>query len=133
MGLEIEMALEMNAVIQDVCMRLDRDVFLCGYVGMERQDGFHQSFGGYVLGGVPDAKAGRHNEQPNLAAMWMVGVMRAAGVDDYSKAVGKAVRIRLDKEGFGGSIEAIGHIIKDDRWFVPREAFDAASSDKEAA
>jgi hypothetical protein len=114
---------EMNAQIESATMRIDRDAFLCGWVHVKRADGFSQGFGGHVLGGIPGIKAGEHGTQRNLAAMWLVGVMRAADVDDYAKAVGKIVRIRVDKSGFGGSIVAIGHPLEDDRWFTPEEAF----------
>lgn len=116
---------EMNAVIDSVCIGLERGAFLTGWVQVNRADGFSQGFGGTVLGGVPSAKAGNHAEQQNIAAMWLVGVMLAADVEDFTKAVGKAVRIRCEP-GFNGKIIAIGHIIKDDRWFCPDEAFAGA-------
>lgn len=122
-------AIEMNARIESASMTLDRDIFLCGWIHVERADGFHQGFGGFVLGGTPDCNAGRNEQQGNLAAAWLVGIMRAAGVTDYAKAVGKIVRIRVDKEGFGGKIVAIGHALKDDRWFTPKEALAALAQE----
>lgn len=112
----------LNAVISSVDMRLEREMFLCGNVYLKRADGFSQGFGGYVLGGVAGCKAGNHHSQPNLAAMFLVGVMQAADVTDYAKAVGKAIRIEVEP-GFNGKITGIGHIIKDDLWFRPEELF----------
>lgn len=127
----MDACIEMNAVIESVRIGMERDIFLTGYVYLNRQDGFHQGFGGFVIGGAPDCKAGHHDDQKNLAAMWLVGVMRAAEVDDYTKATGKAIRIRLSGKDWGAKIVAIGHIIKDDRWFSPEESF--KSADGEAA
>lgn len=119
------MAVEMNAKIESAAFTLDRGCFLCGWVHLERADGFHQGFGGFVLGGTPDCKAGRHGLQGNLAGAWAVGIMQAAEVEDYAKAAGKIVRVRIDKEGFGGTIIGIGHALKDDRWFIPKEVFES--------
>lgn len=115
--------IEMNARIESVSLQLDRGVFLCGWLQLSRADGTSQGFGGYVLGGMPEAAAGRHAEQPNLAAAWCVAVMRAADVENYVEAAGKIVRIRIDQPGFNGRIIAIGHALKDDRWFQPERDF----------
>ena len=81
-----------------------------------------------MLGGSPDVAAGKHDEQKNFAAMWLVGVMRAAEVDRLTDAKGKAIRIRLSDKKWGAKITAIGHIIKDDRWFTPSESFRAGAT-----
>ncbi len=122
-------AVVLNARIESVSIGLDRDAFLCGWVRVEKQDGFHQGFGGFVLGGIPGTKAGRHSEQRNLAAEWMVGVMRAADVEKYQDASGKIIRVRMCGDGFHATISAIGHAIKDDRWFCPAEAFKKMGAD----
>ena len=121
--------IEMNAQIEKISIGLDRGFALCGWVHVKRQDGFHQGFGGFVLGGLPDSGAGRHGAQKNLAGEWLVSVMRAADVEDYSKAVGKVIRIRLDGEGFGSTITAIGHPLDEDKWFEPKSKFAEMTKD----
>lgn len=116
------MSIEMNARITKASVTLDRGAFLCVWVHVERADGFSQGFGGHILGGVPSAAAGRHSEQKNLAAEWLVSIMQVGEVEDFSKLEGKIIRIRLDKPGLGATIIGIGHPLKDDRWFVPTEA-----------
>jgi hypothetical protein len=107
-------------------MQIDRDFVLCGWVHLEF-DCSGQGFGGYALGGVGDDKTvcARHAEQPNLAAEWLVGVMRAAGVKNLSDCAGKVVRI--GKQDEWATIDAIGHAVKNDRWFEPKKAFEALS------
>lgn len=48
------------------------------------------------------------------------------GVSEWEKLQGKTIRVRSYVPGFRGSIEAIGHIIKDD-WFFPRDDFSGFS------
>ena len=118
-----------NARIESHQLVLDRGFALSGYLMLERADGGHQGLGGFVLGGISYSKAGQHAQQGNFAAAWIVGVMRAADVEDLAQAVGKIVRNELDHEGFGGTIQAVGHALKDDRWFNPREVFQAMQSE----
>lgn len=111
-----------NAIIDSVTMKIERGCFLSAHVFVNYGDSGGQGFGGFVLGGTPGVPAGQHLEQVNLAAMWLIGVMRAAGVDDYMQAPGKAIRVQKS-DGWGGMIEGIGHITKDDRWFFPANEF----------
>lgn len=83
-------------------------------------DGSGQGFGGYVLGGNPfdtSAVCARHEEQRNLAADFIGGVMAVADVEKFSALTGKVIRVR--RESPFGAIEAIGHAFKD-RWYEPR-------------
>lgn len=112
-----------NGIIREFRIGFDRDIFLSAWVFIEHQDGGHQGFGGYVLGGTKDCRAGNHAEQGNLAAEWLVGVMLAADVEDYTKIVGRAIRVKRDSDNFNANIVGIGHILKDDRWFEPKAAF----------
>ena len=48
--------------------------------------------------------------------------MEVAGVSSWDKIPGKAVRVRLDGEGPGSLVQAIGHITKD-IWFEPKKEF----------
>jgi hypothetical protein len=87
--------------------------------------GSGQGFGGYILGGAPSAAAGKHAKQPNYAAEFIIGCLRAADVGRFSDLPGKTIRVQLSEDGLGGKIIAIGHIVKDDRWFNPAEAFES--------
>ena len=83
-------------------------------------EGSGQSFGGYVLGGNPfdtTAVCARHEEQRNLAADFIGGVMAVADVEKFSELTGKVIRVRRDSPF--GTIQAIGHAFKD-RWYEPK-------------
>jgi hypothetical protein len=77
--------------------------------------GSGQGFGGYTLY-LP--KSYKNHGGPNYAGHFLYRVMQVAGVTDWSKVVGRSIRVRATRTG----VEAIGHIIKDD-WFCPREDF----------
>src|SRR5690606_4184921 len=86
-------------------------------------DGSGQGFGGYVLGGNPfdtSAVCARHEQQRNLAADFIGGVMAVADVEKFSNLVGKVIRVRRDEPH--GTIVAIGHPFKD-RWYEPKARF----------
>ena len=114
---------EQNAVIESTSLQLDREVFLSAWLHLDYGNGAHQGFGGYVLGGTPEAKAGDHKSQPNLAAEWIVSILLVAGVSKWSDLPGKTIRVRREgSEGdWSGDVIAIGHIVKD-LWFNPKEA-----------
>lgn len=111
-----------NAIIESATIRLDLGCFLCPWVFLD-YGGSGQGFGGYVCGATKDAKAGDHKNQPNLAAEFIVRCLEAAGVEEWSKLAGKTIRVKKTDEW--GDIVAIGHIVKDDKWFSPREVFDS--------
>lgn len=117
-----------NAIISGAALVIERGFILSGWVYVDMDNG-SQSFGGFVLGGIGDAKCADHANQPNLAAIWLAGVMTAAEVDDFSKLTGKVIRIGKNDEW--GSIEAIGHPVKP-YWFNPRAEFDALRADEGA-
>lgn len=108
-----------NALIESATVRMDRDVFLSVWLMLD-YGGTHQGFGGYVLGGDPSTLAGRHSEQKNLCAEFIVSCLRAGGVDELHRLAGKTIRVKK-KGNAWGDILAIGHIVKDDRWFWPRK------------
>ena len=122
-----------NAVINSVRIGFDRDCFLCVWVFVDHAGGGTQGFGGYVLGGTPDCKAGDHANQRNLCADFIVGCLRAGDVETFDKLVGKAVRVMREDASWGASIIGIGHIIKDDRWYNARDRMKELSTEGGAA
>ena len=110
-----------NAVISAAGIRVERGFFLTSWLDLD-YGGAGQGYGGFVLGGLPGTEAGKHAEQANIAAEWIAGVMRAAGVDSWADLPGKPLRVKLSSPGLAGRIEAIGHFIHEDRWFDGREA-----------
>jgi hypothetical protein len=119
-----------NAIIDSATIGFSRGFILDSWVQLNYESG-SQGFGGFVLGGTPDAKAGDHSG-PNIAAEWIVSILRAADVDTWSALPGKSVRVRRG-EGWGGKVLAIGHITKSDRWFCPEERFTAMLAERAKA
>jgi len=78
-----------------------------------------QGFGGYSLY-LP--KSCSHHKLLSPAGHFIWRCMQIAGVSDWSKLSGKAIRVSSERGGFGGTINGIGHITKDD-WFFPSEDF----------
>lgn len=79
-----------------------------------------QGFGGYVLYAPQNWK---HHKLLSAAGHHIWRLMKVAGVDDWSKMKGRAIRVKV-KDGL---IKGVGHIIEDD-WFIPSE--DYATIDK---
>ena len=115
-----------NAIIKSARITIDRGFVLSAWVDLD-YGGSGQSFGGFVLGGVGDATCAKHKEQPNIAAEFIVGVMQAGDVESWHDLPGKTIRVRRSEPGVSGMIVAIGHIVREDRWFNPTERFAALS------
>lgn len=109
---------ECNAVVDDATIRIDRGFALSMWLTLN-YGGSIQGFGGWVLGGTPDAACGKHAEQKNLAAEWIVSCLRVCGVESVSECAGKVVRVRQTRPY--GEVIAIGHAVKD-IWFDPKVA-----------
>ena len=112
--------IERNAVIESVTLSKDDHGLLTSYIGLDYGDSGHQGFGGYALYLPTSFKHGKVDN--GFAGHWIWRVMEIAGVGKWDQLKGKTIRVRLDKDGFGGSIVAIGHIVKDD-WFNPSVDF----------
>jgi len=106
-----------NAVIESAEIQLSRGFALDCWLHLRFGSG-GQGFGGYVLGGT-SGEAGKHSEQPNIAAEFICAVLVAAGVESFSALNGKTIRIAKDSPR--GTIKAIGHIVDRDKWFDPSE------------
>ena len=109
-----------NAVITGAAIQIDHGFALSVWLFLD-YGGTSQGFGGYVLGGTSGAKCANHAEQPNIAAEFIVSCMRAGDVESFSALKGKTIRVKVNGDCSARNIVAIGHIIKDDRWFNPQE------------
>lgn len=109
-----------NAVISSTDLTIADHGLLSGWVFLD-YGGSGQGFGGQSLYLPKSFK--HHKGQVNYAGAWIFRVMEVAGVEHWKDLVGKTIRVRLTNEGLGGTIESIGHIIKDD-WFDPKQEFE---------
>lgn len=103
-----------NAIIESTSLSFGgREILEC-FLNLDYGDS-EQGFGGYVLY-LP--KSYSHHEIKSFAGHFLYRCMEIAGVADWDKMKGKAIRVRCEDS----YIEAIGHIIKED-WFCPKEDF----------
>lgn len=86
--------------------------------------GSGQGFGGYSLYLPKDFT--HHGIDAGYAGHFIFRCLEVAGVDKWEDLKGKTIRVMHDKEGIGGKIIAIGHIVKDD-WFNPSIDFKSQS------
>ncbi len=108
---------EKNAVIKSVKISNDDHGLLSAWLNLD-YGGLGQSFGGYALY-LPQSYK-NHDPQANYAGHFIWRVMEIADVTEWSKMVGKTIRVRAEHS----KIHAIGHIVKDD-WFSPSDDFKA--------
>lgn len=105
-----------NAVIESAEITSGERGFLDAWIHLD-YGGSGQGFGGFVLY-LP--KSFSHHTIESPAGHFIFRVMEIAGVSDWSKLKGRTIRVR--KESEFGTIQAIGHIVKDD-WFEPKVDF----------
>jgi len=100
-----------NAVIKSASLS-KKEGFLTVWLDLELEGGCGQGFGGTCL----------HNPTKKAAidyiAKYIYTLLEVAGVDDFSKLSGKAIRVSYDTNRWGESIKSIGHITKD-IWLDP--------------
>lgn len=100
-----------NAIIEDVRMTTADHGCLSIWLTLN-YGGSGQGFGGYALYLPPTWK--HHDRKNGYAGHFIWRCMEIAGVDDWSKMVGKTIRVKADCS----KVHAIGHIVTDD-WFEP--------------
>jgi len=108
-----------NGIIESATITNDEHGILSAWVFVD-YGGSGQGFGGYVLYLPKDFS--HSTNQRNYAGHFIWRVMEAAGVSEWSKLKGRAIRIEKNAE-YSGPIIAIGHIIKD-VWFNPKTEFE---------
>jgi hypothetical protein len=109
-----------NAVIESASITSDDHGLLSAWLTLD-YGGSGQGFGGYSLY-LP--KSFKHHTMLSPAGHFIWRVMEVAGVTNWDHLKGKTIRVRTDSDSeFGGFIEAIGHIVKED-WFCPKEDFE---------
>lgn len=108
-----------NAIIESVSIDDGDRGLLTAWLTLD-YGGSCQGFGGFSLYLPKDYK--HHTMQVNYAGHFIYRCLQIAGVSSWDKLKGKTIRVKSDKEGLGGKIIAIGHIVKDD-WFNPSEDF----------
>ncbi len=102
-----------NAVI--ISATFTNEPVLSAWVHLDYGDS-GQGFGGHLLYAPKGWKA--HSQPGDYCGHFIWRVLQIAGVDEWAKLPGRTVRVKASR----GSVEAIGHIIKDD-WFDPTVEF----------
>lgn len=115
----------MNAKITNVSMTMRDHGVLTIYLTVEGA-GWGCNVGGYVIGkGYLGAEKFEGSAKGVEA---MMRIMDTVGVDRWEDLTGKYVRI--ESEGWGGTIHKIGNIIKD-KWFDMKEFFSEGEKNNE--
>lgn len=113
-----------NAVIESAVITNDEHGCLGAWLFLD-YGGSGQGFGGYALY-LP--KSFKHHTLLSHAGHFIWRCMEIAGVEKWDQLKGKTIRVKTDSDSnWGGSIVAIGHIVKDD-WFEPQTDFAKAEA-----
>lgn len=103
-----------NAIIERVSLHT-REGYLTMIIGLKFAGGSYQQFGHYALY-LPEHYD--NHELKTIAGDFIFNCLEVAGVNDFDKLVGKAIRVKRNDL----SIKAIGHITED-LWFCPSEIY----------
>lgn len=110
-----------NAIIESATITNDDHGLLTAWLYLD-YGGLIQGFGGYALY-LP--KSFKHHALESCAGHFIFRVMEIAGVSEWGKLPGKAIRAGIEN----GLVRSIGHIVKDD-WFCPAEDFEQGKDEK---
>lgn len=108
-----------NAIITSAAITNGDHGCLSAWVHLD-YGGAGQGFGGYALY-LP--KSYTHHNIQSIAGHFIWRVMEMAEVSEWSKLLGKTVRVKSSRS----HVQAIGHIVKD-KWFDPAEEFKGAKN-----
>lgn len=109
-----------NAIIESTSIDMGGRGLLQAWLHLDYGDCSHQGFGGHILYLPKDFK--NCTCKGDFAGHFIFRCLQITGVESWKEVSGKAIRVKLDKEGLSGRIIGIGHITKDD-WFFPEEDF----------
>jgi hypothetical protein len=104
-----------NAKITSTSLGLENGI-LTAYLYLEMGIG-SQGFGGYALDSWNAGKNRRIGV--SYGAEFILQILNTVGVENWEDLPGKHIRVKRS-EGWVGSIEAIGNIVKD-KWFDPKK------------
>jgi len=110
-----------NAIITKATITNDDHGLLSAWLSLD-YGGSGQDFGGYALylPFAPNPKDFKNSiNQKNYAGHFIWRCMEVADVTEWSKLVGKTIRVKAEHS----KVHAIGHIVKDD-WFDPSADFE---------
>lgn len=110
-----------NAKITGVSLTMADHGCLTFYVILEG-NGWGCGFGGYCIGhGSTGWKENEFTAESGDGLVSMMRIMDTVGVDKWEDMKGRYVRCKID--GWGSSIDEIGHITKE-KWFNIRKFFE---------
>lgn len=109
-----------NAKIDSTMLGMEDHGIMSCMIGLD-YGGSHQGFGGYVFDEPLKNSQGDNQSRRGTAygCEFVRRVLEVVGVETWEKLKGQHVRVKRE-DGWGGSIIAIGNILKDD-WFDPKD------------
>ncbi len=90
---------------------------LTSWLHLEYERGVQQGFGGYRLDRYN--RELKCSESSIALSVWVIGVLKTVGVQNWDNLLGKPIRVQLDDRNM---IIGIGHYLED-KWFFPRSSF----------